>query len=64
MAKKRLYASNGEYLGDRIDSGDKVRLYSSNGTYLGEYNKGADKTYDSSGRHIGFGDLLSLLIKR
>ena len=63
MSKKRLYAANGTYLGERIDHGSKIRLYSSNGTYLGEYVKAMDKTYDSQGIHIGFGDLLATLIK-
>jgi hypothetical protein len=63
MSKKRLYAANGEYIGERVDQGARVRLYSFNGTYLGEYVKSMDKTYDSQGKHVGFGDLLAILIK-
>ena len=63
MYIKKLYGANGEYLAERVDSGERVRLYASNGRYLGEYYKGSDRTYDAGGLCIGFGDLLGILLK-
>mgnify|MGYP003954268651 CR=1 FL=1 len=62
MSIKKLYAGDGRFLGDRVDQPDRVKLYGSDGRYLGEYMKQEDRTYDSTGRFIGTGDLLGSLL--
>ena len=64
MSVRKLYRGDGQYAAERVEDSNRVRLYASTGEYLGEYVKSMDKTFDQGGNLIGFGDLLSMLIKQ
>lgn len=63
MSVRKLYGGDGRYVAERVESSERIRLYGSSGEYLGEYMKSMDKTFDEGGNLVGFGDLLSMLIK-
>jgi hypothetical protein len=63
MATKELKDSNGRLLG-RIDvkNDGTEEIYDKNGWLKGRYNPQYDQTFDDSGRLVGQGNLLTMLL--
>jgi hypothetical protein len=63
MHTKKIYGKDGSLIAERINESHRVILYSVDGSYIGEYIKDDDTTYDEGGNFVGYGDLLTILIK-
>lgn len=60
----RLYTATGKLRGwITEDTSPYKRIYSATGKLLGTYNKHTDITYDGSGRMVGKGEQLTLLLE-
>jgi hypothetical protein len=62
MANEYLKDSTGRLLGVIKDSGDSKVLLNSTGRLLGKFDKRTTSTFDSTGRKIGTGNLLTMLL--
>lgn len=64
MDYKTLTAANGRRLGQIADDGKRQVATAANGRRLGVYDKQSDITVDNSGKRVGFGNLLGMLLNR
>lgn len=60
--KDVLKDSHGKIIGSIEKNGTRQKLYDVSGSYLGEYD--GHYTKDASGRRIGSGNLLVMLLKK
>lgn len=59
-----LTDASGRTIGMLKVSGNIIRLYSDRGQYLGAYYSGSNTTFDSQGRRIGSGNILTSLLTK
>jgi hypothetical protein len=63
MSAKKIYGKKGELIAERVSESCRITLYAVDGSYIGEYIKDDDMTYDNTGTFVGYGDLLTTLIR-
>ena len=54
--------ARGQTIGYIMECGDRSNVTDEYGRNLGYYSKSQDKTFDRSGKCIGFGDLVRMLL--
>jgi hypothetical protein len=62
MARQKLSNSWGRTIGYIDDKPDEQQAFDASGRRVGRYDKKTNKTYGTSGRRVGTGNLLSSLI--
>jgi hypothetical protein len=63
MSKQILRDNMGRVIGEIRKEGASLSIYNGSGKFLGSYHESRNITYDSSGRTVGVGNLLNMLIR-
>lgn len=61
--RQPIKRANGSVRGYIVESGDRKTAQSAGGAILGWYLKSQNKTFDTHGKTVGFGEQLSLLME-
>ncbi len=63
MPLQTLRDNMGRVIAEIRQQGAGLAIYDGNGRFLGSYHESRNITYDSSGRTVGTGNLLTMLIR-